>query len=94
MQFCDMGDMGAAGDMGELLLFWWPAAAVSLPRRRHLAVVLRSESSRRHTATLAAQDRPGAGAELLQEIFGQGERSGKALSATGRAILWKVWGSF
>ena len=65
-----------------------------LPRRRHLAIVFHSELPRRGAATLATQDRPGAGTDLLQEIFGQGKRSGQALSAIGRAVLWKVWSGF
>ena len=67
---------------------------MGLPRFRHLSIVVRSESARCGSAALPSQDRRCAGTMLLQEIIGQAKRSSQTLSATGRAILGKVWSGF
>jgi len=60
----------------------------------HPAIVFRSQPSRSDASALVSHHCRCRHAMLLDEIFGQGERSGQALSATGRAVLWKVWRGF
>jgi hypothetical protein len=87
-------DFGSRSKWRWLRLLARSAATVGLPRRRHLAVVVRAELPRRCAAAFASQDRPRRHALLFEQVVGKGQRRTEMLPAVGCPVLRKVGDCF